>query len=391
MSGHGRVPLLVARREFVERVRDRGFLISTAITLVILVGVILMNAAVSRSARYDLGVVGADARAVADDVVRTAPAVGFTVRVHDLTDRSAAETALRDRAAAAVILRDQILVESQGPDPLIALIQTVWSRVRAARMLESGGVPAERVSQALDMPPLRVRALEPVDERSHERSALAFVGVVALYGQLFAYGYWVASGVVEEKASRVIEVLLSTICPSQLLRGKILGIGVLGLCQLMLIAAVGLVTARATGLLRFPSGAAAAVGAVLLWFVLGYFFYATLFAVAGAIVPRQEDLQASMTPLTVLVVASFFVGISAVRDPSTGLAAVASVMPFSAPLVMPSRMLLGQLGLWQGLLSAGVTLAATAAMIPVATTVYSRAVLRTGKVRLREVLGAGRG
>jgi ABC-2 type transport system permease protein len=228
-----------------------------------------------------------------------------------------------------------------------------------------------------------------VDQRRRESSVLAFVGVVALYGQLFAYGYWVASGVVEEKASRVIEVLLATIRPSQLLRGKILGIGVLGLCQLLLIAAVGLATARAAGLLRFPAGAMVAVGAVLLWFVLGYFFYATLFAVAGALVPRQEDLQASMTPLTVLVVASFFVGIAAVRDPSTTLASVASVLPFSAPLVMPSRMLLGQLGLWQGLLAAAVTVGATVALVPVATTVYARAVLRTSKVRIREVLRFG--
>ncbi len=380
--------LLIARREFVERLRDRGFLISTAITLLILVGVILVNSAVSRPVAYDLGVVGDDAREVGEQVVLAAPAVGFTVRVRAYPDADAATSAVR-RGSADVALTDGGLVaRSAVPDTLRAVIQTVWSRVRAARTLRDHGVPAATVRDALDAPPLRVRTLEPVDERRRESSVLAFVGVVALYGQLFAYGFWVASGVVEEKASRVIEVLLAAVRPSQLLRGKILGIGVLGLCQLLLIAGVGVTSARASGLLRFPAGALTAIGAVLLWFVLGYFFYATLFAVAGALVPRQEDLQSSMTPLTVLVVASFFVGIAAVRDPSSMLATVASIVPFSAPLVMPSRMLLGQLDVWGALVSAAATVGATAALVPVATTVYSRAVLRTGKVRVREVLRA---
>jgi len=156
-----------------------------------------------------------------------------------------------------------------------------------------------------------VKALEPIDARRHENSTIAFIGVLALYGQLFAYGYWVAAGVVEEKTSRVVEVLLSTVRPSQLLRGKILGIGVLGLLQLFTIGVVGFVTAELVGTLKFPTAAVSSIAIVLGWFVLGYFFYASLFTVAGALVSRQEDLQTTMTPLTLLIVASFFIGISA--------------------------------------------------------------------------------
>ena len=88
--------------------------------------------------------------------------------------------------------------------------------------------------------------------RAAARSAtVAFVGVLLLYGQLFAYGYWVAAGVVEEKSSRVVEVLLATLRPSHLLRGKILGIGVLGLLQLLLIGLVGLFASNAVGSLEF--------------------------------------------------------------------------------------------------------------------------------------------
>jgi ABC-2 type transport system permease protein len=379
---------LVARREFVERARDRSFLISTAITVLVLMGFIIGNSLLRKSGtHFDLGVQGAASRIIAQGASTTAQTLGFQVTVHEFGSEKEAEAALRKGSVDAVLVDDaQVLVKQSAPDQLLALLQAISARERTRETLERTGLPPDRIQGALDVRPLPVRALEPVDERRRQNAVVAFVGVLALYGQLFAYGYWVASGVVEEKASRVIEVLLATIRPSQLLRGKILGIGILGLCQLMLIGGAGVVAARTVGSLRFPAGAVWAIGVVLLWFVLGYFFYATLFAVAGAIVPRQEDLQATMTPLTIVIIGSFFIGITAVQNPSSSLAAVASFLPFSAPLVMPTRMVLGQLSAWHALLSAAITVGATLALIPVATKVYSRAVLRTGRVRVREVL-----
>jgi ABC-2 type transport system permease protein len=199
----------------------------------------------------------------------------------------------------------------------------------------------------------------------------------------------VAAGVVEEKASRVVEVLLSAIRPSQLLRGKILGIGVLGLTQLSLIGLIGFATALGVGRIDFPGGALGAIAVVLLWFLFGYAFYASLFAVAGSIVSRQEDLQATMTPLSLVIIASFFLGIQSVSSPDSTLATVSSLMPWSAPLSMPSRIMLGQASLGFALLSASISIAATAVLIPIATRVYANAVLRPGKVRLREALTSG--
>jgi len=379
---------LVARREFVERVRDKSFLVSSAITITVLVGFIVGTSLLNNGTRFDLGVVGADSRATAQQVVAGAKALGFAVTVHEYATQDEAEAALRKGSAdAAIVGGSQVIVKSQPPEQLLAVIQAVSIGERARQALERAGVPPNEIDAALNVQPLPVKALQPIDERQRQNSVVAFIGVLVLYGQLFAYGYWVAAGVVEEKASRVVEVLLATIRPSQLLRGKILGIGVLGLCQLLLIGAAGLVASRAVGTLRFPAGAFSAIGIVLVWFVLGFFFYATLFAVAGSIVSRQEDLQATMTPLTILIVASFFIGISAVQDPSSTLASVASYLPFSAPLVMPTRIVLGQFSPWEALLSASISIGATIALIPVATRVYSRAVLRTGRVRIREVLG----
>lgn len=388
MSGAWRI---VARREFVERGRDRGFIVSTAITLLVLVGVIVVSSILNRGTRFDLAVVGEASEAMGEDVVVGADALGIEVELVRPPDEAVAERAVRDGEVDAALLDgERIVVRSNPPEQLVAAIQVVALRHRSRDALVRAGLPERDVDAALAQPPLPVEALEPLGPQQRENAAVAFVGVLALYGQLFAYGYWVAAGVAEEKASRVVEVLLATVSPSQLLRGKILGIGLLGLCQLLLISMVGLGSAQAVGTLDFPSGAIGTVGVVLAWFVLGFFFYAGLFAVAGSIVTRQEDLQTTMTPLTIVIVASFFVGINAVQNPGSTLATVASLLPPSAPLVMPSRIVLGEAGAWSIVASAGLSIAGTVALIPVATTVYSRAVLRSGRVRLRQVLRAER-
>jgi ABC-2 type transport system permease protein len=383
---------IVARREFVERGRDRGFLISTAITLLILVGVIVVSGLLDRGTRFDLGVVGEGAASTGRQTVAAAGLLDIEVTVRTFPDEEAATKAVRSGEVDAVLLGDErVVVMGEPPAQLVGVVQAVSVRARSEQALEGSGLGPDEIQAALNQPPLPVRSLEPVDDRRRENAAVAFIGVLALYGQLFAYGYWVAAGVVEEKSSRVVEVLLATLRASQLLRGKILGIGVLGLAQLFLIGLVGLAAAQIVGSLQFPSGAVATIGVVLVWFVLGFFFYASLFAVAGSIVTRQEDLQTTMTPLTILIVISFFIGISATGDPSSTLAVVASLLPPSAPLVMPTRIVLGEASPIEIVASAAVTIGATIALIPVATKIYERAVLRPGRVRIRQVLRADRG
>ena len=378
---------IVARREFVERARDRGFQVSTSITLVLLVGIVVISALFNRPTTFDLAVVGSGSDAIARDVAAAAKALDIGVQVHELADAAGARRAVAGGDAdAAVVDGERIIVHASPPAQLVGLIQAASLRERSKQALVSGGLSEQQVDQALLQAPLPVEALEPVNAKHREAASVAFVGVLVLYGQLFAYGYWVASGVVEEKSSRVVEVLLATVRPSHLLRGKIFGIGLLGLAQLLLIGVVGFLTAQAVGTLDFPSEAVATLGLVLAWFVLGFFFYASLFAVAGSIVTRQEDLQTTMTPLTILIVASFFIGISATSNPDSTLAVVASLLPFSSPLVMPTRIALGNAASWEIVASIVISVASTAALIPVATKIYSRALLRSGRVRIRQVL-----
>jgi ABC-2 type transport system permease protein len=215
---------------------------------------------------------------------------------------------------------------------------------------------------------------------------------VILYGQIIGYGFWVATGVVEEEASRVVEVLLATIRPRVLLTGKIIGIGVLGLVQLLILGVAGLVAGRATGSLDIDGETLGIVGIAFAWFLLGYAFFASLFAAAAARVSRQEDVQNVTTPITMVLLASFFAGIYASSSPDSSLTTVLSIVPPFSALVNPPRIAAGSVPAWQVGLAVLLMLLVIVVLVRVAARLYEGAVLRTGaKVGWREAWqGAGR-
>ena len=195
MSARRRMWPIVARREFVERARDRGFQVSTAITLLLLVGVIVISSAFNRPTSFDLVVVGAGSEVLGGEVRVAADALGFEVHVLALPDRAEAERAVdAGDADAALVNGDAIVVRDEPPEQLVGLIQAVSLRERSRQALVAAGLSDDQVDAALFQRPLPVDALEPVDARRSESATVAFVGVLLLYGQLFAYGYWVAAG-----------------------------------------------------------------------------------------------------------------------------------------------------------------------------------------------------
>jgi ABC-2 type transport system permease protein len=372
---------LTARRELVERTkRDRGFVISTIITLAILLAIIFLPRlfGVGDPDEFDVGLVG-PASAPLGEVLAAQPTGGVEVRVRQLPDVTAAETAVRDGDLDLAVLDGrQLLAQDEVDDQLNVLVQAASRAVRAQQTLRSAGLGQGEIQAALAPPPLPVRSLDPVDEEAQAKRTIATVGVFLLYGQLVGYGIAVATGVVEEKASRVVEVLLAAVRPVQLLAGKVIGIGLVGLIQLAIIAAIALVAATATDVLSLPVAAWGTVGWVLLWFLLGYAFYASLFAVAGAVVSRQEEVQNTTTPLSLLLLGAFFLAFSALGDADSAMATVASYIPASAPLVVPLRMAAGEGEAWQVALSFGIMLVSIVVVVLLAARLYAGAVLRTG-------------
>jgi ABC-2 type transport system permease protein len=181
-------------------------------------------------------------------------------------------------------------------------------------------------------------------------------------------------------------MLLSAIRARQLLLGKIVGIGVLGLAQLVFIASFAIGLALVTGAIKDVGATAlGAVGLVIGWFILGFAFYATLFAAAGSLVTRMEELQNVIVPINLTILVSFFISIGALQDPNGRLQVIASLLPTSSALAMPVRIVLGAAPGWQIALSLTLLIGSTIMLVPLAARLYSGAVLRTrGRVKIRE-------
>lgn len=378
---------LVALREIHTRVRQRATQVSTLVSVLIVVAIAVLGGVIDGDDdSATVAVVGAASAPVGE----AARQIDADVTIRALADRAAAERALRDGDVdAAVVDGRRILFDEGTDDDLAAVLQEASARTRAVEVLRREGLDDETVRAALSPPPLPVASLEPANDDGQE--AVAFVVVLILFGQLITYGMAVATGVVEEKTSRIVEVLLATIRPWQLLAGKIAGIGLIGLVQVLLVTVLGGAAALLAGSLDVGSDVALAIGVAVAWYVVGYAIYACLFAVTGALVPRQEELQSAAGPLTIAITVSYIVGFLALQSPEGLLARVGALVPLSAPLVMPPRIIAGHASALEVVVSAAICLATIAVLVPLAARLYAGSVLQVRtRVSLRRAWRAAR-
>ena len=253
-----------------------------------------------------------------------------------------------------------------------------------------GGDPAQ-VQQALATATVHVRSLLPPKTYDSQQLALGIAVGILIYIALLSAGQLVAQGVVEEKSTRVVELLLATIRPWQLMAGKVLGIGLIGLIQVAVIGGVGLTAALATGALDLSvSTAAGTVVWLVVWFLLGFMAYALAFAAAAALVSRQEDAQSVVLPIMMLLIAGYVIGISVLpSDPSNRFVEVLSLIPVFSPELMPMRLAMGGVPVWEAVLSVVLILALIPLLVAVSGRIYRNAVVRSGaRVRLSDALRA---
>ena len=384
-----RAAVIVARREFTERVRTRAFQISIATTLAI-VGAVAILAGVlggDGATDYTVAAQGPEATAIAAAARTAAPRFDARLEVRRFTSPEEARAAVRDERVDAAITGGVIVTRDDPSEDLEQLLQSAARQVRAGEALRSEGVSGDAARRALNPPPLRTRSLEGEGDSGDE--GVAFTASLLLYLQLIIYGLAVASGVVEEKSSRVVEVLLASIPPRALLAGKIAGIGLLGLLQLLLTAVLGLGLASASGAIELNADDAGVLAVVLVWFLLGYLLWACLYAMAGAVVSRQEDLQSSTTVLTLVLVVSYLVAFPALDNPDSAVAVISSLVPLSSPIIMPVRVTVDAASTVEIIASLGLLVVAIAVLIPLGARIYENAVLRMGKpLKLREAWNA---
>lgn len=367
---------LVARREFTERVSSRAYQLSTLITILLVGGLLIIPSLFDNSTHYTVGVVGDPPEGLAAGIEAGSSDPETTVTIQHVTDADALRTAVEE-GEVDIGMIDGITVVI-GPETYAELNGLVMAAAGSQALLETAArldIDQQTLTDLLSSGP-NVEEIEP-DDDEFARSVLAFIGTLVLFVSIVTYGQWVLQGVVEEKTSRVVEVVLGAVMPRHLLAGKVLGIGALGLVQVLVIAVTGFVAARMVDGIDIPQITIATVATVVCWFVLGFAFYASGYAVAGSLVSNSEDAQNASFPLTMVLMIGYFVASSAFGGDNPVLRVLSIIPPFS-PLVMPLRQVSGNAAGWEVALSVALMTAATAAMLRIGGRVYAGGLLRSG-------------
>lgn len=375
--------LLVARREATERVRSRAFLVSNLFFLGLLVVGAILASVLGGTSVTMLGVVDGPATEVAATAERLGDATDAPLELVSLPDAVTARAAVTDgEVEAALVDATTLVVERDADDDLLRLLAGAEQQTRLVRAMGEAGVAGGRVAGLLTREEVRVDRLDPDASTSGAALAVGAIAVAFLYIQLIQYGQFVAQGLVEEKSSRIIEVLLTSVSPRRLLAGKILGLGGVGLVSVLVLGGVGFLALRLSSGLEVPPQAYGTIGVVVGWYVLGYLLYACLFALGGALVQRVEDLQSAVIPAFALLIGSFFLAQYALQEPDGTAATVGALLPFSAPMLQPLLYAAGVLEPWQVAAGIASCCATIAVLVPIAARVYAGGALETERIKL---------
>jgi len=385
-----RTVLLVARREFLTRVRSRFFVIGTLAFMALLAGYIVLQALVFSRATttVKVGFVG-QAQVLAQPLTAAAGTEDVKIVRKDPADISAGEDQVRNGSLDALISGDpaspQVEVKDGLNPTLAAILNAIVKQVALNRALTAAGADPTAVETAVASASIQLVYLDPNAALKTQRTVVGIFVAALLYTALVVYGQIVAAGVVEEKANRIIEILLATVRPRQLLLGKVLGIGLMGFLQLALLGATALVAVSRTHAINIPNVGVTAIAGGLLWFVLGFILYALVYAAAGSLVSRQEDLASVTTPLTMLVVGTYLAFFWVEANPTNPIGVALSIIPPLAPILMPARMATGDAQAWQVILAVILTIGEIALLNALAARIYANSVMRIGsRVKLSQ-------
>ena len=349
--------LLVAEREILSQVRSKAFLISTFITLALVIGGIILSSALGgRTEVIPIAVVGSAPAAVADSEL---------IEITEVADRSEAEELVRSEDVDAALVPDDSAVGFS----LIALDE-----------VPDGLVATLSVSPEVEL-------LNPSETIASLRFIIGLAFGLVFMLAVLGSGATIMQNTVQEKQSRVVEILLAAVPARALLAGKILGNSVIGVGTAAAIAAAAALGLAITGQGELLDLLSAPLIWFVVFFIFGFVLVASVFAAGAALVSRQEDTGAVMTPAMMLVMTPYF-GVVFFGENALVMT-ILSYIPFSAPVAMPVRLFFGEAQWWEPLLSLALLVVATAIVMTIASKIYTNSLLRMGsRVSLRDALKA---
>lgn len=347
---------LVAERELSTKLRSKAYLISTGILLLMALAGVIWAGIASATPSITHVAATSSASAVLDG------AEGFEVT--EVADRAAAEKLVADGDVEAALIDDEssatgivVIADKEAPQSLVMML-----------------------SQS---PTVELLNPEPAGGGLRYILGIAF-GLVFMMSAI-TFGTPIATSVVEEKQTRVIEILLSAIPARLLLAGKVIGNTILAISQILLLVVVGTIGLMVSGQTAVLQG----IGGPIAWFAVFFFFgfilLAAMFAAAGSLVSRQEDVGATMTPVMYLTMIPYFLVIFFGDNPI--VMTVLSYVPFSAPVAMPIRLFFDEAAWWEPLASLVIMLVACAIVVLLGAKIYENSLLKMGaRVKFRDAL-----
>ena len=372
---------IVAEREVLMRAKSRAFAIVTVLLCVgiVLIGVINRLTGDGETPTYDVAVVGSAPAGFAQAVQSTAGSSGVEVTLSAEASRAAAEAAVRDESIDAAVdaSSGEVVWATSADATLSAVIDTSWGLASSVAAATDAGLDDEELAAIFAPRPLQQTLLSPDDEVESTGQLVGWLTAVLLFFSITFFGGFILMGVVEEKSSAVVEVLLSHVRPHQLLIGKVLGTALAALVQFGAAVAAGLVALNIAGI-EVPRAVWVALPSSLFWMIGGFLLYSTLFAVAGSLVSRQEDAQTASLPITMVVSIAYVMLIPIGSEPDSTVARVLSMVPPFAPLLMPLRMATGSASAWEVVVAVVLLVAATYGMLRFAGAIYGRTLLHRG-------------
>lgn len=384
---------LVAAREMRERFRGRIFRVGTLFILaVVAAAIVIPTLNKEKSQPQRVGLVGTFSAQLRESVVSTAKSVGVTVDFVLETGAQQARSDLRSGRVSLAILDGRELVVNQPIRPTdgSAAAQIVFAlavNLGELEALQAAHLTPAQARELANARALPVKSLQPGTTRGTTNTT-SLIGIILIFVMLSQYNTWILVGVMEEKSSRVIEVLLAAVRPIRLLTGKVLGIGLVALAQASVIVIFALLLAKSVGSDLLHGTAPMVLLSTLVWLILGYAFYCWVYAAGGSLVERQDQVQSLALPLSLPIIFGYVMALTAAASGNASpFFKVLGYLPPTAPFAMPVLVGLGEVAWWQFFISAAISVVCTVGVARLAAVIYRRAILRTGgRVKLRALL-----
>lgn len=371
----------VAAREVRTTMRSKAILISLAVILVVTVAGIGFGAWFMNSSDGDTvdvavtGEVEPDAFAAADEDVNASAAA----------DRDAAAAAVEDgEVDAAFVLNPdgsgELIAEGTPPAGLSQTASAFLEQHALGQALEASGADQQAFAQAFQPGALEVTDVD-ADALGTDPSMLVTVmlGVVVIIFLVFLFAGILGGRVTEEKASRIVEIMLATVRPIELLAGKLLGNLIVGVIGAVLFLAAGGVALAVTGLAEDFDFDWSVLPMLIVCFILGMLFFGSLYAAAGSLVARSEDIQSTQMPIMLLMYVAIFAPTFGLNNLDSTLMQVLSWIPPSSLTVAPLQLAAGNWSGWQVAASLAVSAVVTAGILALVARIYRNAILRNGQ------------